>query len=312
MAKHHQLIAGPETVHWGYYDARLKPVLTVDSGDTVTVHTLSGGPGDVHPDRKRVPPDLLAIHQKCRHGAGAHIMTGPIALRGAKPGQALELRILDIQFRFDWGYNRFMPLKGTLPEDFPKFHRVFVEIDREKRLADWGAGVKIPLRPFFGNIGVAPPPNMGEIPSNPPTEHGGNMDNKELVPGATLYLPIWNEGALLSIGDGHGVQGDGEVDQTALETGLVGTFEVRLREDLTLKLPRAETPTCYMTMGFDADLDDAAKTALREMIDFLSSAKGLSREDAYVLSSLAVDLHITQLVNGNKGVHATIAKSIVD
>jgi acetamidase/formamidase len=157
-------------------------------------------------------------------------------------------------------------------------------------------------------MGVAPPPVYGAVTSIVPREFGGNMDLKELVAGTTLYLPVWAPGALFSAGDGHGVQGDGEVCVTALETALCGTFRLVLRKDLKFDLPRAETPSHHITMGFNEDLDDAAKTALREMIALIGERLGLSPEDAYMFCSLAVDMRVTQLVDGNKGIHAMLPK----
>jgi acetamidase/formamidase len=307
----HEITAKPETVHWGYFDYRLQPILTVASGDRLTVHTLSGHPDLLPADRRRYPKELTAIHARCRRGAGPHILVGPVAVEGAEPGDVLEIAIEDIKPLVDWGYNRIVPLKGTLPEDYPRANNRIIELDLSAGVAKVAPGWEVPLKPFFGILAVWPPEELGEIPSNPPYLHGGNLDNKELVAGTTLYLPVWKQGAGFSVGDGHGVQGDGEVDQTAVETSLSGTFRLTVRKDLKLRWPRAETPTHYMTMGFDPDLDDAAKTALREMIDFLCQGYGLNREDAYVFCSLAVDLRITQLVNGHKGVHAIVAKALL-
>jgi acetamidase/formamidase len=310
-SKSHLLRASPETVHWGYFDAKIPPVLTVASGDRVTIETMSGVP-DVMPGPPfEVPPELRALHERAEPRLGAHIMTGPVEVAGAEPGDVLEVRIIEIEPRIDWGFTYIKPLLGTIPEDFPKIHLLHSAIDREARMATLPWGLKLPLSPFFGVIGVAPPPVYGAITSVVPREHGGNLDNKELVPGATLYLPVWVEGARFSVGDGHGVQGDGEVCITALETCLRGTFELRVRKDLGLRFPRAETPTHYISMGLDADLDDAAKQALREMIALITERSGLSREDAYILCSLAADLRVTQLVNGHKGVHAMLAKALV-
>ena len=166
------------------------------------------------------------------------------------------------------------------------------------------------MAPFFGTIGVAPPAGAGRIGSREPGKHGGNLDNKDLVAGSTLLLPVNVPGALLSIGDGHAVQADGEVTGTAVETSLRGTFEIRVRKRAQLKWPRAETRLGYITMGLDPDLDKAAEIATREMVEFLVAEKKLSREDAYVLCSIAGNLHVTQVVDGTKGVHMTIAKSI--
>jgi acetamidase/formamidase len=160
-------------------------------------------------------------------------------------------------------------------------------------------------------MGVAPPPIYGRVATIEPREYGGNLDNKELGAGATLYLPVFNKGALFSTGDGHAVQGDGEVSITALETAVSGTFELIVRKDLRLKFPRAETPTHLISMGLNVDLDEAAKQALREMIRMICERLNVSPEEAYMLSSLAVDLRVTQLVDGNKGIHAMLSKSLL-
>ena len=309
MSQHHVLRAGPESCHWGFFDAALKPVLAVASGDTVTIDSVSGGP-DVLPQRSDfdVLPEHLAIHRSVAPRLGAHILTGPIAVEGAEPGDVLEIQILSIEPRQNWGYTRIRPLAGTLPQDFPITRIWHTGIDRQRGIGTLPWGAEIELAPFFGVMGVAPPSAYGAVTSIVPREFGGNMDLKELVAGSTLYLPVWAPGALFSAGDGHGVQGDGEVCVTALETALTGTFRLVLRKDLHFDLPRAETPTHHITMGFDEDLDDAARTALREMIKLVGERLGLPPEDAYMFSSLAVDMRVTQLVDGNKGIHAMLPK----
>jgi acetamidase/formamidase len=309
MAEHHTLPAGPDTCHWGFLDAALAPVLTVASGDTVSIACVSGGP-DILPEGGgfEILRDHLAIHRSLVPRLGAHILTGPVAVAGAEPGDVLEIEILSIEPRQNWGYTRIRPLAGTLPEDFPVRRIWHSGIDRQRGIATLPWGSEIGLAPFFGVMGVAPPPVYGACSSIQPREFGGNMDLKELTAGTTLSLPVWAPGALFSVGDGHGVQGDGEVCVTALETALGGTFRLNLRKGLGLRLPRAETPTHHITMGFDEDLDDAAKTALREMIALIGEKIGLGAEDAYMFSSLAVDLRVTQLVDGNKGVHAMLKK----
>jgi acetamidase/formamidase len=311
MSQHHVLRASPETCHWGYFDAGLKPVLNVASGDTVTVDAVSGGPDVLPPDgRFDILPDHLAIHRGLEPKLGAHILTGPIAVAGAEPGDTLAIEILSIDPRQNWGYTRIRPLSGTLPEDFPVRRIWHTAIDRQRGIATVPWGAEIELAPFFGVMGVAPP-TYGAVTSIVPREFGGNMDLKELTAGTTLHLPVWTPGALFSAGDGHGVQGDGEVCVTALETALTGTFRLTLRKDMKIDLPRAETPTHLITMGFDEDLDDAAKTALRQMIILIGERMGLGREDAYMFCSLAVDMRVTQLVDGNKGIHAMLPKRYV-
>jgi acetamidase/formamidase len=318
MSQHHVLRASPETCHWGFFDAGLKPVLTVASGDTVTVDSVSGGPDVLPPDALRaggrfdILPDHLAIHQGLEPKLGAHILTGPIAVEGAEPGDVLAIEILAIDPRQNWGYTRIRPLSGTLPEDFPVRRIWHTAIDRQRGIATVPWGAEIDLAPFFGVMGVAPPPNYGAVTSIVPREFGGNIDLKELTAGTTLFLPVWTAGALFSAGDGHGVQGDGEVCVTALETALTGTFRLTLRKDMQIDLPRAETPTHLITMGFDEDLDDAAKTALRRMIALIGERMGLGAEDAYMFCSLAVDMRVTQLVDGNKGIHAMLPKRYVN
>ena len=307
--KHHQLAADTGTVHWGWFDATLEPVLTIESGDRVTVKTVSGGVANLPGDGYHVPPELHRIHAKVERRMPGHILTGPIAVRGAKPGDVLEVRILDIQLRQDWGYTYVRPLAGALPNDFPAFEQMIVRLDKERNVGRLPWGTELPLRPFFGVMGVAPPPAWGMISTIQPRAHGGNLDNKELIPGATLYLPVHVEGGRLSVGDGHGVQGDGEVCTTAIETALEGTLEIILRTDLDLKYPHAETPTHIVTMGMDPDLDDAAQAALRRMIDYVTARSTLSRQQAFMLMSLAADVRVTQLVNEHKGIHVMLPKS---
>ena len=301
--------AGPDTVHWGYFDARLKPVLTVDSGARVVLSSVSGAADVMPPPPFKIPPALPAIH--AAHAGQrflVHMCTGPVAVRGAKPGNVLQVDIEAIGLNYDWGYNLVRPLAGALPEDFPEYRAMHIALDAERMIGRMPWGQEIPLRPFFGVMAVAPPAEWGTIPTPPPRRNGGNMDNKELVAGATLYLPVFTEGALFSVGDGHGAQGDGEVCITAIETGLVGTFRLTVREDMQLEWPMAETPTHMITMAFDPDLDHAAKIALRQMIDITAARTGLDRYQAYSLLSLTADLRITQVVNGNKGVHVMLEK----
>ena len=311
MAKQH-VKPGPQTVHWGYFDAGLKPVSTIESGDEITVDTVSGGPEHLPKSGHMILPELLEIHAAVpRTPFGAHIMTGPIEVKGARPGDTLQLDILSVEPRQDWGYSLIRPLAGALPNDFHETYirHIAIDLQRKVGLLPWGG--EIELAPFFGNIGVAPPPAWGRISSNIPRRHAGNIDNKELVAGSTLYIPVLAEGALLSIGDGHGVQGDGEVCVTAIETALRGVFRVTVRRDIELEMPQAETARHVITMAFDPDLDVAARDALRAMIKLIVERRGIAREDAYILCSLAADLRITQLVNQHNGVHVMLDKQYV-
>jgi acetamidase/formamidase len=306
----HRLDPSPATVHWGYLDAKLPPRLTVESGDTVTVDTVSGGLADVG-DTSIMLPHHRAICEALKPSPGPHILTGPIAVRGAEPGDTLEIRIKAMQLTVDWGWNLIRPLRGTLPEDYPDFRCRIIPIDRAAMTCSLPWGATVPLSPFFGILAVAPPPNYGPCSSVEPREFGGNIDCKEFVVGTSLYLPVFVPGANFSCGDGHAVQGDGEVCLTALETCLTGTFELIVHKR-RLAMPRALTPTHYLTFGLDPDLDDAAKQALRDMIRWLVELKGWSAEEAYVFCSLACDLRVTQLVDGNKGIHAMVDRRLVE
>src|SRR6266550_3235612 len=312
MSQHHTVSCRPEHCHWGFFDAALKPVATVASGDTVSIDCVSGGP-EVLPAGSgfEILADHRAIHAALQPKLGAHILTGPVAVEDAEPGDVLAIEILAIEPRQNWGYTRIRPLAGTLPEDFPIRKTWHSGIDRQRGVATLPWGAEIELAPFFGVMGVAPPPVYGACSSIQPREFGGNMDLKELTAGTTLYLPVWAPGALFSCGDGHGVQGDGEVCVTAIETALQGRFRLTLRKDLRLDYPRAETPDHYMTMAMDPDLDQCVVRALRDMIVLLGEKRNLSREDAYTLCSLAADLRVTQTVNGSKGIHCMIAKTVV-
>lgn len=307
------LKATPETVHWGYLDATIQPALTIGSGERVRIECATCNPDWMPPKEKGfdILPDLVEIHQKVKKGSGNHIFTGPIYVRDAKPGDVLEVRILDIDIRQNWGWNLFRGYMGTIPEDFPYMRLMHVPLDLQSNVAIMPSGFKIPLAPFFGQLAVAPAAVYGRQNSKEPREFGGNLDCKELTAGSTIYLPVWNDGALFSTGDGHAAQGDGEVDGTAIETALAGTFEFILRKDLTWTMPRAETPTHYIAFGLDSDLDDAARQALKEMISWIVEMTGIHKDEAYAMCSFAADLHVTQTVNNVKGVHAMLQKSIL-
>jgi len=305
----HYLNPTPQTVHWGHFNASIPAVLQVESGDELVIDTFSGGMSEVA-DPSLFRPEHRLIVDTVPQIMGPHILTGPVHVKGAEPGDTLEVRILDIELTTDWGWNIIRPLKGALPEDFPNLSRRVIPIDRQTNVARLPWGVDVPLRPFFGIIGVAPPPAYGLVSSVEPREYGGNIDNKEFIPGTSLFLPVFVPGANLSVGDGHAVQGDGEVCLTALETCLKGRFQVIVHKQ-SLNFPRAITPTHYISMGMDVDLDDAAKQALRNMIKWLTEIKPWTAEEAYVFCSLACDLHVTQLVDGNKGIHAMVSRSVI-
>jgi acetamidase/formamidase len=309
MPVRHVLNPSPETIHWGYFDAKIPARLQVDSGDTVVVDTVSGW-GDVM-DVSLFRPDHLEIVTRMKPVLGPHILTGPIAVRGAMPGDVLEVRIQAIELTVDWGWNIIRPLRGTLPEDFPNFERRTLPLDRNAMTTKLPWGPTVPLQPFFGILATAPRPEYGTISSVEPREFGGNVDCKEYVAGTSLFLPVFVPGANFSVGDGHAVQGDGEVCLTALETCLKGTFQLVLRKDMRLAMPRAITLTHYITLGVDPDLDNAAKQALRDMIAWLVQMKAWTPSEAYVFCSLACDLHVTQTVDGNKGIHAMVRRNLL-
>lgn len=304
-----RLDAGPDTVHWGYLDANIPARHEVKSGDLITISTLSGASDQMPPPPLVVPDSLSAIHAHVERKLGSgHICTGPVAVRGARPGHTLQVDIQSIELQHDWGYNVIRPLAGALPHDFDEARLIHVAIDRDRRIGRLPWGTEVPLRPFFGVMAVAPPPAWGTVSTIPPRRNGGNLDNKELIPGSTLYLPVFVDEALFSVGDGHGVQGDGEVCLSALETGLLGTFRLTVRDDMQLQWPMAETPTHIITMGFDPDLDQCVVIALRQMLDLICAKTAISRYSAHTLCSLAADLRITQVVNENKGVHLMLEK----
>jgi acetamidase/formamidase len=299
----------PDTVHWGFFEAQLAPLTTIASGERVTIATVSGTRDMMPGPPLVVPPPLKAIHaSSARRVLPGHICTGPVAIAGAKPGQVLQVDIEAIEPYYDWGYTHVRPLLGALPDDFSELRVIHSTLDRTRRAWRLPWGQTVPFAPFFGVMGVAPPAAWGTISTLPPRRNGGNLDNKELTAGATLYLPIFTAGALFSVGDGHGAQGDGEVCVNAVETGLTGTFRLTVRDDIELQWPMAETATHMMTMAFDPDLDDCVVIALRQMIELLCVRARLDRYQAYMLCSLAADLRVTQVVNGNKGIHVLLDK----
>ena len=314
----YELRAHPNNVHWGYFSAAIKPIVTINSGDVLVIEDVPPLDPAIVDQSGVVPPSDIpenhrAIYREVKdRGPGPHIMVGPVYVNGAEPGDVLEVRILDIELAYSYGFNRQRPYAGTLPEEFTKLWQRIIRIDREKKTAEVAQGVVVPLtRPFFGAMGVAPDAIMGRISTREPGVHGGNLDNKDLGADSILYLPVHVKGALFSAGDGHAAQGHGEVDQTAIETGLRGRFQFFVRKDMKLKWPRAETPTHWMVMGLHEDLNEAMKIAVRETVDFvMGQFPHLTRQEAYMVASVAVDYHVTQVVDGRKGIHGMIPKAI--
>ena len=309
----HELRASPTTIHRWFFDASLPPVLSVNSGDFVRLWTATGNPRYFEAmgmTREQIPPELYAVFQGIEgQGREDHTLNGPIAVRDALPGDVLEVRILSVDV--------WLPLAGigfagggVLAAQFPYVVDRPLRFTEDKRAIAFAPGIEIPTRPFWGIIGVAPPIVRGRVPSPAPGLFGGNMDNPDLGAGSIVYLPVHVPGALLSVGDGHAAQGYGEVAGGAAEASLEGEIQIILHKDRRIRWPRAETPTHYMTMGLHADLDEAARIATSEMVAFLVAEKNLTPDDAYLICSLAMNLVVTQVVDGTKGIHAMIPKAI--
>lgn len=313
----HILKATCETVHFGGFSSQIPPALTVCSGDRVTVETFSGLPVYQQAPPEFLPPAFLDICQNLaparRVAAGPHLLTGPIYVERAEPGEVLEIRLEAVRPLLPVGFTLMSPGKGGLPERFDQETLKFIPIDLAAGIVEFppGSGIKLPLKPFFGTLGVATAER--DRNSIPPGDYGGNIDNRLLLPPCRLFLPVFLPGALFSIGDGHSLQGDGEVCLTALETSMEGTIQLLRRPDLShLPLPLAETADAWITMGFAETLDAAFESALVRMVNFLETMLGLSAEDAYMLCSLSIHFHITQAVNvPMKGVHGILPKEIL-
>jgi acetamidase/formamidase len=320
---HARIAVGPETVHWGYLWGAAEPVVRVRPGTRVTIDTVShegivadqGDPVSFFArfgiPREAVLADAVAVYTKVQHsGLGPHVVSAPVWVEGAEPGDTLAIHILEVTPRTPYGVNTMRMNRGGLPDDFTLNRSVVIPFDLERNVGKFLPGIEVPLRPFFGIMATGPGRHLGRLNSVPPGAYGGNIDLNELTAGSTLYLPVHVPGALFMVGDGHAAQGDGEVDLTAIETSLTGTFRLELIKGKTLAWPRAETPTHWITIGLHENLDEAMKIAIRETVKFLHEEKGLAREDAYALASIAIDFEVTQVVDGVKGIHAMIPKSI--
>jgi acetamidase/formamidase len=319
----HRLRCGPETVHWGYLWGAAEPVLRVNPGDTVTIDTVShegiladqGDPESFFArfgiGKEAVLADLVGVYTKVQHsGIGPHVVSGPVAIAGAEPGDVLAVHVLEAEPRVPYGVNSMRLNRGGLPDEFTLNRSIVIPFDLDRRVAKFSARIEVPLAPFFGIMATGPARSLGRVSSGPPGAFGGNIDLKDLTAGSILYLPVHVPEALFMVGDGHAAQGDGEVDLTAIETSLTGTFRFELIKGKPLAWPRAETPTHWITLGLHENLEEAMKLALRECIKFLSEEQGLTRVDAYALASIAVDFEVTQVVDGVKGIHAMIPKGI--
>lgn len=310
------LAVSAHTVTWGHYWAGDKPVLTIAPGQTVSVDTLlTNSPEGLA--RAGVPQDQIQATLKevyadvprAQRGPGGHILTGPIYIRGAEPGDTLAVHIDKITGMIPYAYNSFGPRSGFMI--MPGLHQMrIIPLDWSTMTARFASGITIPMHPFFGSIGVAPPPGYGRHSSVPPDLMGGNMDCKDLVAGSTIYFPVFVPGALFYVGDGHAGQGDGEVDITAIETSLQGTFTFTLLKHTGQSWPRAETAANYMTFGFNRDLRAATTQAIGNMIDFLVQSRHMMPADAYMLISVAGNVHDCELVDDNLGVSVSVPKTL--
>ena len=319
----YRVASGPETVHWGYLWSAAEPVLRIKPGETVTIDTVShegllADQGEPVAFFKRfgipkseVLADAVAIYAKVQHsGAGPHVVSSPIHVEGAEPGDVLAVHVLEATPRVPYGVNTARTGKGTLPAEFNLNRSIVIPFDMKRKVAKFAPGIEIPLRPFFGIMATGPALTLGKINSAPPGPYGGNIDLNELTAGSTLYLPVHVPGALFMTGDGHAAQGDGEVNLTAIETSLTGTFRFELLKQKFWTLPRAETATHWITIGLHESLDEAMRICVRETIKFLGEQHGLDPADAYSLASVAIDFEVTQNVDGVKGIHAMIPKAI--
>jgi len=325
--KHYKLPANPETTQWGWLDPTEKPKLVVNSGDTVAVETLPHAMGQIKPG---VSMDEIVKLRLENPGGGPHSVTGPIYVMGAEPGDTLEIRIKKIVIKED-GFNFNLPGKqfptvGLLASEFPEGHVQYFKLDTKTMTTEFKPGIVLSLKPFPGTLAVGPDPNEPKEKAGPPIhdakdrtstlrpwKNGSNMDVNELQEGSTLFLPVFVKGGLIWTGDSHCLQGNGEVNLTALECSY-HAMEIQLivRKDLHVEWPRAETSTHWIFMGFDEDLNEAMKIAVRGTIDFLAGQKmvPMSREEAYALASMVGDCRVSEVVDIRKGVHCMVPKSI--
>lgn len=306
----HTLPSDERTVRLGVFDSRLPNVLEIDSGDVI-----------VYPDTwshflNRLQPgvsiDDLARLRREHPGRGPHSIIGPVGVRGARPGDMLAIHFQRLR-PVGWGATFVNPGDlgtGTLPDEFPVGQARYVSLDLGSMSAEFLPGVRVPLGPFQGTVATAP--QAGDVVSSvPPGQHAGNIDLRELTEGSVLYIPVWQAGAKLFTGDSHAAQGDGEVNNQALESAMREVrLQVVLHQQVPWTWPMAETATHWIVMGIDRDLNEAFRIATRNAIDLLARRTGMSRLDAYSLASLAVSFRVTQFVDQTRGIHAMIPKAI--
>ena len=304
-------------MHLGVYDTTLEPILKVDSGDTISYpNTWSHFLNQMQPG---VPVETLAKLRVSNPGHGPHSIIGPIYVNGAEPGDVLEVRYKRIR-PFDWGavFNNPGSIgTGLLAQDFPEGQVKYLKLDLSNMTAEFNRDIHVPLKPFQGTLGLAPPDGFypplspGVTSSVPPGPHAGNVDLSEMAEGSTMFIPVWKPGALIYTGDSHAVQGDGEISLTALETRMQELrIQVVLHKQKNFAWPVAETETHWITLGLDKDLNVAMTLAARNAINFLATRADLTKLDAYALCSIAVSFRVTQVVDIVRGVHAMIPKNL--
>jgi len=313
----HVVESNKESVRLGVFDANATPLVTIDSGDTVSFpNTWSHFLNEMQPG---VPVDRLADLRVANPGKGPHSIIGPIAVNGAEPGDVLEIRYRKLE-PFGWGavFNNPGSLgTGLLPQDYAQGQVKYMDLDLRAMKARFAPNITVPLKPFQGTLGLAPPDGYypplspGVTSSVPPGPHAGNLDLSELSEGSTLFIPVWKPGGLLFTGDSHAVQGDGEISLTALETRMKDMrIQVILHKQRNFAWPVAETSTHWIVVGLDKDLNTAMALAARNAIKFLATRTDLTELDAYALCSIAVSFRVTQVVDIVRGVHAMIPKNL--
>jgi acetamidase/formamidase len=319
------LASRPETIVWGYITADVPAALTIKSGQTVKIDTVShqGLLGKEDPatffagagiPKDQVLQDAIDIYKTVPRtkGMSVHVLTGPIYVEGAAPGDMLEVRIHNFELRVPYGVNNSGPTSGVLPGLLSGPAVKIIKLDTKRNVALFSDNIEVPLAPFLGIMAVAPSRDVLLVSSRPPWRWGGNIDFNKLVPGSSLYLPVFNTGAQFYTGDPHAVQGDGEINGTAIEASLTATlqFIVHKGAGKAMSWPRAEDATHYYTMGMDLDLNVAMRQATRETVNFLREEFGLSTEDAYALASIAVDFRVAEAVDSVQMIYGMIPKKL--
>jgi acetamidase/formamidase len=319
----HLIRSVPENMVWGYYGFDVPPVARIKAGETAEIQTINtAGIGRRDPEAfftknnlllDEQAKDIIEIYKKVKpepSGLSGHMLTGPIYIEGAEPGDTLEVRILNVVLRSDYGVNSVWPKGGGIGDQVKTNESFVYKYDRKKHTATFKPGVEIPIKPFMGVMAVSPPPEMKRVSSIPPGFYGGNLDLKHLVKGTTLYLPVSVKGALFTTGDCHAAQGNGELSGVAIEASLTLIAQFIVRKDLSIKSVRAETPTHFIAIGLDPDLRNAMKNAATEAVNFIRDDMGFTFNEALSIASTGVDFEVTQVVDQTLGVHAMIPKSI--